>query len=369
MISCAAAVIFTARVSNNLLSPVAAKSTPTLREAAAKTGFFIGTNTDKPVNSYEPEYGKTIAREFNTLSTTASIWMIVHPDKDDWDFSFFDSVVTFASANKMRVLATPIMWGASGTDESGKVTWDNYNPSWLNDKRTPEELRAIMREHITKLVTRYKGKVHEWVVVNEPFEWSDNPAAPVEFRDDIFVRKLGAVNYMAEAFKIAHAADPKAVLILNEGSTHGPGKRADRFYALTQELLRRGAPLHAVGFQTHWTNFETMPTFKEMKENLSRFAKLNVKIRLTEVDVMVGHLPMEERSAWQRETYYGIVSTCLQVPACGGITFWGFTDKHNWWIDEMGYEDEQPLLFDTDYKPKPAYFAVLEALQNHKRQQ
>lgn len=349
-------------VNNTYLSSVAAKPSLTLREAAATRGVFIGSNTDKPVDSYEPQYGKTIAREFNTLSTTGSMWMLVHPDKDVWDFSFLDSVVAFAQKNKMRVVATPILWGPRGVDEKGNETWNDYNPSWLNDKRTPEELRAIMREHITKLVGRYKGRIHEWVVVNEPFEWNDSADAPVTFRQDIFARKLGSVNYIAEAFKLVHALDPKAILILNEGSTHGPGQRADRFYALTKELLRRGAPVHAVGFQTHWTNFETMPAFKEMEKNLSRFAELGVEIRLTELDVMVGHLPVEERDAWQSKTYQGIVSTCLNIPACKGITFWGFTDKHNWWIDEMGYTDEQPLLFDTAYKQKPAYFAVLNEL-------
>lgn len=71
---------------------------------------------------------------------------------------------------------------------------------------------------------------------------------------------------------------------------------------------------------------------------------------------------MAEREVWQKTTYKGIISTCLKVSACKGITFWGFTDKYNWWIDEMGYEDEQPLLFNSEYQKKPAYDGVFEAL-------
>lgn len=366
LISGAAAVLFGGNVRNTLLSAVAAKSLPTLREAAAKTGFFIGTNTDKPVDSYEPEYGKTIAREFNTLSTTASMWMIVHPDRDYWDFSFLDSVVAFAEANKMRVLANPIMWGCRGLDESGKEAWNDYNPGWLNDKRTPKEFRAIMREHITKLVTRYKGRVDEWVVVNEPFEFSDKPEAPAEYRDNIFARKLGAINYMAEAFKIAHEADPKAVLILNDDDGAGLPKRAEAIYNLTRELLKRGAPVHAVGMQMHWGNFMSKP-IADLDKIIARLATLGVKVKFTEMDVMVGHLPPEKREEWQANIYGKLMSACLKSPACDEVVLWGFTDRHNWYVDEMGYTDEQPLIFDAGYKPKPAYFVLLKALQNYKR--
>jgi endo-1,4-beta-xylanase len=344
------------------LSGHAAEPAATLRGAAARTGFFIGTNTDKRVDSYEPEYGKTIAREFNTLSTTASMWMLVHPDKESWDFAFLDSVVAFAKARKMRVLATPIMWGSRGVDEKGNETWNDYNPAWLSDQLKPEELKAIMRDHITKLVSRYKGKVHEWVVVNEPFEFSDKADAPAVYRDNVFARRLGAVDYMAEAFKIAHAADPQAVLILNDEDGAGLPKRAEAVYELTRELLKRGAPVHAVGMQMHWVNFFPKPA-ADIEKIVARLAGLGVKVKFTELDVMVSHLEPEKREAEQARLYARLMDACLGSPACDEVVFWGFTDKHNWWVDEMGYKDEQPLLFNAAYERKPSYFAVLKALE------
>lgn len=327
-----------------------------LKEAAASSRLLIGTNTDRPVGSYEETYGAVISREFNALSTTASMWMIVHPARDRWDFSFLDEVVGFAQRNNLKVIGTPILWGAEGDSPDGR--WYDYDPSYLNDGLTADEARRLMRDHITTLVGRYRGRVHEWVVANEVVD----PSSPTGTRQDIFAKKLGTVDYLAEAFRLVHELDPQAVLILNEGYAHGPTDNADRLYRLVQELLRRGAPIHAVGLQTHWTNFEKMPSFEEMRVNLERFAALGVQIRLTEVDVMVGHLPVEEREAWQKGIYRGVVSTCLAVAACKGITFWGFTDRHNWWIDEMGYTDEQPLLFDAEYRRKPSYFGVLDAL-------
>ena len=56
-----------------------------------------------------------------------------------------------------------------------------------------------------------------------------------------------------------------------------------------------------------------------------------------------------------------MVRDCLAVPACHGVTFWGFTDAHTWVRDFLLVED-WPLPFDEDYLPKPAFFGVRDAL-------
>ena len=46
---------------------------------------------------------------------------------------------------------------------------------------------------------------------------------------------------------------------------------------------------------------------------------------------------------------------------CRDVTFWGFTDAHTWLDDFVG-PGRRPLLFDADYRPKPAYEAVRAAI-------
>lgn len=46
----------------------------------------------------------------------------------------------------------------------------------------------------------------------------------------------------------------------------------------------------------------------------------------------------------------------MAVARCTGITTWGITDRHTW------RPNDTPLLFDANYQKKPAYFAVLDAL-------
>ena len=109
-----------------------------------------------------------------------------------------------------------------------------------------------------------------------------------------------------------------------------------------------------------------------MRRNFERFAALGLAIELTEIDVPLGELPgdTEQKLAAQRELARGVVSACLAVPACTGMTFWGLTDKHSWlatpkWGALRGNGPHLPLPFDEHYRPKPMYDGILEALQRH----
>ena len=57
--------------------------------------------------------------------------------------------------------------------------------------------------------------------------------------------------------------------------------------------------------------------------------------------------------------YAGILRTCLAAPSCKSFETWGFTDAHTW----LG-EKTAPLPFDADYKPKPAFDAMINVLLN-----
>jgi endo-1,4-beta-xylanase len=52
-----------------------------------------------------------------------------------------------------------------------------------------------------------------------------------------------------------------------------------------------------------------------------------------------------------------VFKTCLSVSRCVGVTTWGIRDKH----EEVGAEFGDALMWDANYKPKPAVAAV-EAL-------
>jgi endo-1,4-beta-xylanase len=212
-----------------------------------------------------------------------------------------------------------------------------------------------MAEHIGTVVGRYRGRVAAWDVVNEVVADRGGP-----LRDTAFSRRLGA-GYIGEAFRIAHEADPGALLFYNDYGAEGLGDKSDRVLALVSGLVARGVPIHGVGLQMH-LRADALPATGHLRANIRRLAELGLLVAVSEMDVQAHMLPGDRpaRLAAQRRVYRDVVAACVAEPACRAVTFWGFTDAHSWIDRPAGFEGA--LLFDEGLVPKPAYFGVLDAL-------
>ncbi len=96
------------------------------------------------------------------------------------------------------------------------LCWHNQTPRWLfrdtvaHINVTKEVLLKRLKDHITTVVNRYKGKVYAWDVVNEVI--ADDSAT--YFRNTLWYQICGE-DFVAKAFEFAHEADPKAILFYN----------------------------------------------------------------------------------------------------------------------------------------------------------
>lgn len=91
----------------------------------------------------------------------------------------------------------------------------------------------------------FKGKLYSWDVVNEPFQENG------QLRQNVFLQRLGE-SYIAEAFKLAHAADPSVKLYINDYNIEGINAKSNAMYELVKKLKAQGVPIHGVGFQAHY---------------------------------------------------------------------------------------------------------------------
>lgn len=288
-------------------------------------------------------------------------WGQLHPEVDRYDFAGADALVEFATAHHMRVRGHTLVWG-------GAV--DPPNPAYVDAASSPGELRALMQAHIETVMTRYAGRVDRWDVVNEPLTALGSADQTDGLRDHVFLRQLGP-GYIAEALALAHAADPKARLFVNDFFVLKPGPKQDRYFRLVSELLEMGAPLHGVGFQGHLSFLPfappgdvDVPTGSEIEATLRRFAGLGVDVEITELNVHTWRFAGDRaaRLAQQAEIYTSAVRACLAVPRCRAVTVWLFTERYPTSIERTIGRDGEPLLFDDAYVPKPAYFGVRDAL-------
>jgi endo-1,4-beta-xylanase len=315
----------------------------TLREIASAAGVRVGAAA-APQFLSEPGYAETLAAEFNSITAeNAMKWPQIHPAEDAWDFEPADTLVGFAQSNDMTMRGHTLLWANP-----------ERIPDWVGGAPDAETLRAWLSDHIETVVGRYAGTVDSWDVVNEPLQnfgadLYDNP-----FRD------LLGDGYIAEAFQLAHAADPTAKLFLNEVLVETPNARFDAFYELVAGLVADGVPIHGVGLQGHVVAGLLKPEGSDLRQVIESFAALGLEVEITEFDVVMP-ASGEEALEIQAGIYAELLSACLDVAACTGVTFWGFTDAHTWTEGTFG-DDPVPLPFDESYARKPAYYAAREAL-------
>ncbi len=143
-----------------------------------------------------------------------------------------------------------------------------------------------LKDHITTLVGRYKGRVVGWDVVNEAID--DRGAGQTEnLRNFSWYRTVGP-DVLTVAFKWAHEADPDAELYYNDygieqGAVRNTGKHASSMILL-KRLIEEGAPIDGVGIQGHWT-FNT--NLEDIEKAITNYEPLGLKVAISELDVAV----------------------------------------------------------------------------------
>jgi endo-1,4-beta-xylanase len=315
-----------------------------LRDAAVQAGVLVGSAAQPGLLTSDPLYAPALAADFNSLTAENEMkWQALQPSQGQFNFAPADTLVDFAGQNTMTVRGHTLLWA-----DPIRI------PDYVNATTDPAALRGLLQDHVSTVASHFAGKVDAWDVVNEPFEVTSG-----SFRSNVFLDTLGT-SYIAETFRLAHAADPGAKLFLNEVLAEFGGAKADALRVLAQDLLAQGVPLHGVGFQTHLLDPFTQIDAAAFEATLRSFADLGLSVEITEMDVaLLNNDP--DRLQRQRDVYETIVAACLRVAACERITFWGFTDAHTW-IDGTFGPGRAPLLLDAAYARKPAWFGVRDAL-------
>ncbi|MBX2917049.1 MAG: endo-1,4-beta-xylanase [Cyclobacteriaceae bacterium] len=303
-----------------------------------------------------------IVAEFNSVTAENAMKMgPIHPKENEYFWQHADSIVRFAERNKLKI-------------RGHTLCWHNQTPPWMfidadSNQVSKEVLLTRLKDHITTVVNRYKGKIYAWDVVNEVISDKQN-----EFYRDSPWYKICGPEFIAKAFEYAHAADPEALLFYNDYNEINPVKRK-KIIQLVAELKAAGVPIHGVGLQAHWSMHE--PTRAQLDSTLTEFAMLDLPLQITELDVSV--YPKEhgrrerkpeddlteftaEKAALQAEAYATYFEVFRKHKAVlTGVTFWNISDRHSW-LDNFPVRNRKdyPLLFDEDLNRKNAYHKVVD---------
>jgi endo-1,4-beta-xylanase len=352
---------------------------PALKDVFADDFLIGGALNDDVVSDKDPNAAAIAARHFSTITAENVMkWMHIHPEPDKYDFSASDCFVDFGRKNNMFIVGHTLVWH-----------WQT--PKWVfvddaNNPLTRDALLARMKDHIFTVVGHYKGKVNGWDVVNEVLDDDGR------LRKTKWLKIIGE-DYIAKAFEYAHEADPNAELYYNDFSLENPAKR-DGCIRLVKDLQSKGIRIDGVGIQGQaWRLPPDYPSLKDVEDFINAVSALGVKVMITEmcIDVLPKAIyqpgaDLKLRAELREELnpypdglpddiqrkladrYAELFSLFLKHPGqISRVTLWGVYDKTSWLNNwPVRGRTNYPLLFDRNYQPKPAFYAVIKTTEGKK---
>jgi endo-1,4-beta-xylanase len=326
-----------------------------LKAHARKRGLLAGCAVGA-AELRDDTYRKILAEQYDiVVAENAMKFGSIQPKPDTWFWDDADALVAFAQEHKMKV-------------RGHNFAWHENIPAWFAGTVTKDNARKVLTDHILTEAGRYKGKIHSWDVVNEAINLDDG--RPDGLRKCPWLDLIGP-DYLELAYKTARQADPNAKLTYNEYGIENDHEDNDKKRAATLDLIKRlkaaGAPVDALGIQSHIAAAEWARYGKGLQDLIEAARNMGLEVYVTELDVNDDDQPNNDIAARDQliaQTYQKYLTTVLQNQAVKAVLTWGLTDKHTWLNDGKTHQKKQPnrrqrpLPFDDDYKPTPAYFAM-----------
>jgi endo-1,4-beta-xylanase len=280
----------------------------------------IGTAVDLAELLANPMYTEFVLENFNAIETeTMAKLQAWQPEEGKFAFGELDALVSFANEHGLEI-------------HGHCLVFTEAYPEWVFNKlRDPSvDKLKVLEQTIKPIVERYNGKnghglIRSWDVVNEPFdpdEWGELN------KQSIWYKALGE-GYIAEAFKMAHTANPDATLFMNDWGAETDADRQTVMRNSFVTLKAQGVPIHGIGLQAH-IDEETLSDDDAMDELLhggltTYFADIKQEgglVRISEASVAENGDP-----EMQGKVYEALLRAALQADNCVGINLWGVTNS------------------------------------------
>ncbi|KTR07307.1 hypothetical protein NS365_04405 [Aureimonas ureilytica] len=339
-------------------SGAALSSHPSLRETGQKAGIPFGLCEPASRFPANRAYMDQLFAECSLCVPGNEFhWRAVQPGPKVFNTTKLDLFARYLAEKKVGLVGHTLIWFQTV-------------PDWLKSVNDPAAFEQAMATYIDHTVSRFRGQVVRWDVINEQVD----PKSPREdgLRDTLYLQRLGP-DYMTRAFAQARQADPKALLCYNEyGFEYAKAedrRKRDSLLKLLRHLRDQKAEVDCVGFQSHLDG-----TGRLDLDGLSAFTRevvsLGYKIAITELDVKDTAMPADEAerdrlAADHAKTYLDCVMAEAKPVT---ITTWGYTDDKSWyqyydWSRRRDGRPLRPLAFDAQFQRKPLWGVIETAIR------
>jgi len=306
--------------------------------------FLFGSNafTLNPDENtgHQQAYQQHFTRIFN-FATLPFYWAGFEPARGQLKTGQIMKQARWLQTRKIRTKGHPLVWR-------------QVFPRWIN--AGIESAGHLQMARVAREVETFAGVTDVWDVINEVTDWSKVTASFDHPLTHLY-QQIGDVELVRRSFETARAANPDAVLLINDYDS------SDDYARLIERCLEAGVSIDAIGIQSHmhmglWTSEAT-------REVLDRFGRFGLPIHFTETTLISGDRKQDinwwgryddwvsdpEGEARQARQVVEFYSLLFAHPCVQAITWWDFSDWNAWLGAPAG-------LIRKDMTPKPAYTAL-----------
>ncbi len=314
----------------------------------------------------EPAYRELVARECGLFVPENELkWQALRPAPGRFDFAAADRLMSWAEGAGLGARGHTLLWHAP-----------KWLPEWVNRHdfgATPvREAERLLAEHIATVCRRYGRRIPSWDVVNESIEPETGA-----LRDNAFTPHLGNEGQVELCFRLAREHAPHAELVYNDfmGWGRGSAKHRAAVLKLLAHLKSRGAPVQALGLQSHLGTGEDgrWPAVgsadeREWRQFLDEVGAMGLDILITELDVNDRYFAADPaaRDAQAAAMMRQYLDVTLSHPRVRTVMSWGLADHLSWmltWWPRADGLPKRPCPYDAALKPKPMREAIAAALR------
>lgn len=279
-------------------------------------------------------------KELFNFATLGFYWNAYEPRQDNTAAQHRRRSAEWCRKNEIIPKGHPLVW--------------TLEPGWVHALPTGQaEERLWFR--IQREMNDFQGLIEVWDVLNEPcvgIRQGTERNAKTAVR---LYETLGTTGIIKKAFIAAEAANPKAMLILNDYDV------SPAYEKVIEDCLADGVRIDVIGVQSHMHGGVWEP--EKLWDVCERFGRFNKPVHFTEATIVSG--PGQEEN-WQKTSpalekdqerdavmFYTVL---FSHPAVEAITWWDFSDQGAWQQAPAG-------LIGEDMTPKPAYAALKKLIK------
>ena len=263
---------------------------------------YINTTSATLIPTFDDWYKANILKYCNYgVCGNQFKWSGIEPTKNVLNYAPFENTFNWFQNNGLEMRAHNLLWGGNNSTDYHCI------PQWvMNLSSNPKSMYDTCRMRVMREVTRYKGVVKEYDVLNEPSHAN-------------YLQKIVGDSINWNCFKWANAADPQARLFVNDYNIIEWQDQTNNFITLVRKMLTNGAPITGIGAQCHIGSTVDIANFKARFDQLAQFG---LPIKITEFDMGAKSLTQLQYAAEIAK----MMRLAFSHPAIEGFVFWGLTE-------------------------------------------